>query len=184
MAERIPQTNSLEAMHNTEKQGYRSYRPRVESKEQPEKKADRERDTSEFSKLAAAIAQDGSGVRYRKELNTVTGSVLATIFFQRVLHWTYYWSGTGESFYKFNAPCKHELYKEGDSWQEELGFTKDELITARRKVATKIKRGVSKEKVLQGNTARELVLYWTDSGGVTHYMLNVRLYNKMMDELY
>lgn len=42
-----------------------------------------------------------------------------------------FWFERYESFWKFTAPARnHELYKEGDSWIEELGFSKDEFRTA------------------------------------------------------
>jgi len=41
------------------------------------------------------------------------------------------------SFYKFTKPApKHPQYKQGDSWCEELGFSKDEFDTAKREVVT------------------------------------------------
>lgn len=60
-------------------------------------------------------------IAYRPALNKLTGSVLATILLQQIIfRWTH---NKQSEFYKFKAPCDSKLYKEGDSWTEELGFT-------------------------------------------------------------
>ena len=67
------------------------------------------------------LAADKSMIAYRPALNKITGSVLATILLQQII---FRWTHNKESeFYKFKAPCNSKLYKEGDSWAEELGFT-------------------------------------------------------------
>ena len=70
------------------------------------------------------LAADKNVILYRKELNELTGSVTATILLQQIIYWG---KKTGGEFYKFIEPCKHEKYKSGDSWTEELGFSKREF---------------------------------------------------------
>ena len=36
----------------------------------------------------------------------------------------YWFSKKPQGFYKFLEPCKHPLYKQGDSWSEELGLSR------------------------------------------------------------
>jgi len=81
--------------------------------------------------LASILANDKNVILYRKELNEITGSVTATILLQQIIYWG---QKTGGEFYKFIAPCKHEKYKSGDSWVEELGFSRREFSTAYNKL--------------------------------------------------
>ena len=61
-------------------------------------------------------------VKYHPELKRFFGSHQAALIFQRSEYWFQkYPSG----FWKFFEPCeKHPQYREGDSWQEELGFSR------------------------------------------------------------
>ncbi len=78
------------------------------------------------------LAKDKDVILYRKELNIITGSVTATILLQQIIF--RYVSNGNKAFYKFIEPCKHEKYKDGDSWCEELGFTRKEFLTAIKKL--------------------------------------------------
>lgn len=73
------------------------------------------------------LAEDVKMVIYRPSLREITGSVNAAILLSQML---YYAKISDNNFYKFKLPCKHRLYKEGDSWCEELGFSKTEFETA------------------------------------------------------
>jgi hypothetical protein len=128
------------------------------------------------------IAEDKKLVTYRPRLNRLTGKVTATILLQQIM---FRWAHVGERpFYKFRAPCKHKLYKEGDSWTEELGFTGSEFDTAIRTIGTKIKRGTSKFEALEGTDVKNLVIYWTDSSRLTWYQLNTPLLETALEWLY
>jgi len=83
--------------------------------------------------LINIIAQDNSIIPYRKELNKITGCVTASILLSQLLYWC---KKSGGEFYKFKEPCKHEKYTEGDSWCEELGFTRKQFDTAFMKLET------------------------------------------------
>jgi len=63
-------------------------------------------------------------IPYCKEINTITGGVLATILMQQMDYW---FDRKPDGFYKFLEPCNHKLYTPGDSWCEELGFSKTEF---------------------------------------------------------
>jgi len=120
------------------------------------------------------IADDKSLVIYRPKLNQITGSVLGTIFLQQVLYW---WKKSGgKPFYKFNGACEHELYKPGDSWQEELGFSRSELETARKSVALKRKKGEE--------LGEALVYYWNDINRKTWYSVNEELLESKLKALF
>ncbi len=85
-----------------------------------------------MNEVLSIIADDQNLIVYRKELNKLTGSVLSTILLQQLLFWSK--KNKNKPFYKFIEPCNHSLYKEGDSWCEELGFTKYEFSSAYKKL--------------------------------------------------
>ncbi|MGL4739014.1 MAG: hypothetical protein ACRCW2_16310 [Cellulosilyticaceae bacterium] len=67
-------------------------------------------------------------IKYQPALNEITGGITATLLLGQLEYW---FSRTGgEPFYKFLAPCEDECYREGDSWCEEMGFSKPEFRTA------------------------------------------------------
>lgn len=57
---------------------------------------------------------------YRKDLNAITGGVIGSIMLGQLIYWAA--KSDYKPFYKFIQPCGHALYKEGDSWAEELGI--------------------------------------------------------------
>ena len=112
----------------------------------------------------SVIAQDFNLIPYRKELNEITGGVTATILLQQII----YWHGkAGGDFYKFIAPCNHEKYREGDSWTEELGFTRKEFLTAYAKLE---KLGIVSKKI--------------DQTRMTTYSMNAELVSELLANLY
>jgi len=82
--------------------------------------------------LLQVLSDDKKLIVYRKELNKLTGSVTATILLQQLIFHAS--KKKYEPFYKFIEPCDNELYRDGDSWTEELGFTKYEFKTAYKKL--------------------------------------------------
>lgn len=118
-------------------------------------------DTNNGVDLLALIEDDTRRVSYRPSWNQFTGSVNATLFLQQMIYW---WVKQGRRpFYKFNSPCDHPQYRTGDSWQEELGMTRSEFETARRKIGAKTKGNVN---------GKALVSYWIDPERRTWYALN------------
>ena len=78
-----------------------------------------------------------NNVPYIKELRQLSGSVTASILMQQLDYWFEKKPG---GFYKFLEPCENnELYKTGDSWTEELGFSKYEFKTAFEKIGVSYK---------------------------------------------
>lgn len=51
----------------------------------------------------------------------------------------YWFENHPEGFYKFLLPSDHPAYKNGDSWTEELGMSKDEFRTAFDKIGHRYK---------------------------------------------
>jgi hypothetical protein len=120
-------------------------------------------------------------VVYRPTFGKLTGSVTAGILLERI---RYYAKGKNyDEFYKFNSICSHKDYRKGDSWEEELGFTRFEFEGARNRIATKVAKGDSKKELLKvfdetGELmpVNNIVLYWRDSSNKIWYQFNEPLY--------
>jgi len=70
-------------------------------------------------------------VKYNPLLIQEFGSQNAVILFDRLEYW---FSKKKDQFYKFIEPCQHPCFRQGDSWQEELGFSKKVFRTAFDKI--------------------------------------------------
>lgn len=69
---------------------------------------------------------------YRPQFKRELGSVTASILLNQMIYW---WHKMGyNSFYKFKEPCQHPLYHKGQSWCEELEFSKKEFDNAMKKL--------------------------------------------------
>ena len=58
-------------------------------------------------------------IKFYPGIKSSLGCEKATLILGRLEYW---FSKKRNGFYKFIEPCKHPLYKEGDSWAEEIGF--------------------------------------------------------------
>jgi len=128
------------------------------------------------------IAEDKEIIAYRPRLNQITGSVTATILLQQIVF--RYNNSQQRPFYKFRAPCAHQLYRPDDSWMEELAFTGEEFDSALKRIGTKVHKGESKFEALKKEDTTGLVIYWTDSNRITWYMVNVRLLGNLAFPIY
>lgn len=129
--------------------------------------------------LTKMLADGRRGIYYLPKLNEITGSVAATILLQQIAYW--YDKQGDRPFYKFLRPCKsHKQYREGDSWQEELGFSRRELDAALAQIATKATGKVSREQARKDS----LVVWWTDKNRLTWFEPNAELLEKKLGELY
>lgn len=131
-----------------------------------------------MARILDALADDRDVIAYRPRLRTITLSATGAILFQQIIFRAK--NNRWKPFYKFAAPCEHGDYKEGDSWQEELGFTEREFEGARDCIALKISIGVKKNDLLDD----ALVFYWTDANRRTWYEVNQVLVESLLDELY
>lgn len=125
--------------------------------------------------MIEVLRHDGRQIIYRPELNRLTGSVTATILFQQIL---YRWAeNSAQPFYKFKAPCTHAQYRAGDSWCEELGFTKAEFDGALQRLGAKVRKG---DPAPDGF----LVYYFTDFDRLTWYGINEAEARKALAQIY
>ena len=112
-----------------------------------------------------------SGILYRPQFVKEVGGVTSSILLQQIFYWWH--KSDKKPFYKFKQPCGHSLYREGDSWCEELSFSRNEFDTALRNIGIKKMADMNIEQVMQqALEERKPVVYWTDAGRVTHYDLH------------
>jgi hypothetical protein len=117
--------------------------------------------------IAQAQATDRTySIPYRPQYTAIAGSVTAALLLQQITYWWY--KSKRRPFYKFKEACDHGSYRAGDSWCEELGFTRAMFDGALKKLAVKIKTGMKKSDEL----SRNIVIYWTDSSHRTWYQVN------------
>lgn len=135
--------------------------------------------TVKMSRLGDALRKQANDnqrvISYNPSWNRETGSVTATILLQQI---SFRFENNGDKpFYKFKEPCTHAAYKKGDSWTEELGFTRREFDTALENIGQKI----NKETPRQPD---KLVWYWTNTDRLTRYELNVKAFDEMLERIY
>jgi hypothetical protein len=131
--------------------------------------------------LVLALRGEGA-IPYWPGYKPLVGSTNAAILLQQIIF--RFMSTRPEPFYKFKEPCNHELYREGDSWCEELRFSAEEFDSALKRIGTKITTGVSKAQAFENDDPTGLIIYWTDTNRMTWYTVNVGLADKLLSTAY
>lgn len=125
-------------------------------------------------KLSVIFAEERNTISYKPTFVGITGSVLSAILLNQIMYWA---NKSGNQFYKFKLPCDHNLYKKGDSWCEELGFTQYEFDGALKQISCRIMKNK--------DTNQEcFVWYYIDSNRLTWYFVNWKHLNKKIFEHY
>jgi hypothetical protein len=102
--------------------------------------------TSSENPILNLLDEDSYTISYRPAFARLAGSVTAGILLQQVF---YRWTRHGrEPFYKFKEPCQHKDYQPGDSWCEELAFTRREFDGANSEIGTKVTHGQKKADLM------------------------------------
>lgn len=117
---------------------------------------------------------------YYPELVQRAGSINSALMMAQLEFW--FKVTEGRPFYKFLEPCGHELYKEGDSWSEELGMTSSEIRSAFKRIGTiyKSKRAFRESQdVFKG---KPYASYYDRIRKTTYYLRNVEKVSQMMPD--
>jgi hypothetical protein len=131
--------------------------------------------------MSNLIGQTTRAIPYNGFLRQITKSVPSTILFQQLEYW--FFKTDNEKFYKYLEPCETPTYKEGDSWVEELAFSKDEFRTAFDNIGI---RYVSKKEFDKAEDKFAGLFYcsYTDRiTGLTWYYRNNKLVEETLREL-
>jgi hypothetical protein len=132
----------------------------------------------ELAIIAGLFGGDRGIIPYRAKIAKIIG-ITGAILLQQIVYW---WEiSDHKPFYKFKQKCTHKLYREGDSWCEELAFTRREFDNAIARIGT---RKTSKITMADAIQEGKPVIYWTDRGRVTHYTVNPTALLKMLEAAY
>lgn len=107
-------------------------------------------------------------ILYHSIVNLLGGDKNAAILLDRSL----YWSKTkkGERFYKHNAPC--DSFRDGDSWQEELNFSRRDLDGAAKKITNPHKTKGAFDKASDKFEGKLYATYHDRRSNRKYYVLN------------
>ena len=118
-------------------------------------------------------------LKYYPELNEVTGSINATIVLLQLEYW--FNKNAGNKFYKFLDACAHEHYKAGDSWVEELGFSKQEFRTAFSKIGKVYKSAKAFKSSPDVFEDKYYASYYDRIKGLTYYIRNTAKLDELLN---
>ena len=119
-------------------------------------------------------------IPYVKELHTIAGGVLGCLVMQQLDYW---FENHPEGFYKFLLPSEHPAYKDGDSWTEELGMSKDEFRTAFDKIGHRYKSKSEFDKAEDKFQGKFYCSYVDRRSNLTFYFRNHEAVDAALDEL-
>ncbi len=123
-------------------------------------------------------------IPYVKELNSLSGGVLASIAMQQLDFW---FQSRPDGFYKFQGPSNHEAYRPGDSWTEELGMTIDEFRSAFDRIGVRYKSRTDYEKAVKSGDdvfqGKFYCSYVSRRENLTYYFRNHNLLDTALDSL-
>lgn len=130
--------------------------------------------------LLEMFGDDKFRISYRPELVPLAGSVTAAILLAQIVYRAK--ARRYRSFYKFSQRCQHPQYRRGDSWCEELAFTRREFEGARSRIAVRV--GSGDDAGAEEALSHALVLYWVDAQRRTWYKVNVPLLSERLEAVY
>lgn len=118
---------------------------------------------------------------YYPEFVEVAGSVTGALLMSQLEFW--FKVIEGKSFYKFLEPCQHELYKVGDSWQEELGMSVSEIRSAFKRIGIMYKSKRSFEASTDVFQGKLYAAYYDRIRRTTHYFRNTEKVQEVLGEV-
>lgn len=127
------------------------------------------------------LAVTKHSIPYVKELRDLAGSVTACILWQQLDYW---FDNMGETFYKFLGPCEHQAYRVGDSWTEELGFSRDEFRTAFDKIGTRYSSKAAFRRESDPFQGKYFASFHDKIKGLTFYIRNHKLTDAALDSIF
>ena len=120
-------------------------------------------------------------IPYVRELRTIAGSTSATVVMQQLDYW---FIRHPDGFYKFlEATPTAKLYRPGQSWCEELGFTKDEFRTAFDRIGYRWSSKSQFEAATDKFQGKLYASYVDRRNNLTWYVRNHELVDQILDNL-
>jgi hypothetical protein len=110
-------------------------------------------------------------IQYTPTLMKRLGSDRSAILFERLEYWFKRYSS---GFYKFITICKHPCYREGDSWAEELGFSRDIFNRAFDRIGIRYKSKTDFESQQDPFKGKYFAMYMDRQTHRTYFVRNHR----------
>lgn len=127
--------------------------------------------------IANIFAENSTAVPYRPRIGKMLGSTSSAILLQQMMH-----HGRDGAFYKFKEPCKNKMYKDGDSWCEELGWGRKQFDSALKVFGFKM--GGGKKKLNEVDKDKAFVHYYRDTKNTTWWEVKWDILSKALMDLY
>jgi len=151
-------------------------------------------DTNNTATLSI-IGKDSTIIPYRRELAILTGSTNAAILLSQMLYWSE--KMDNQPFFKYKEPPQKKddetqeeylervhPYKEGDSWTEELYFSRKEFDSALNRIAHNKNKKLTDEDKKQYPIKR-CIHYWTTRDRKTYYEIKEpTILSKVIDSIF
>lgn len=128
------------------------------------------------------------GIIYYPDLAALTGSIHSSILMVRME--SLFFNSEGGEFFKFLAPaCDHPCYRKGESWTEELGFSKAQFRTAFDRIGVRYnsKTAFDAQEVdgrffNDSGQERSYASFMSRRTGLTYYVRNEYVANRLLAE--
>ena len=131
-----------------------------------------------------AIAFSTRRIPYMPELRTYCKTITSSLLMTQL---EYRFAGMPNGYYKFLSPCAHPLYKNGDSWTEELAFSEAEIRTAFENIGVRYRsKTLLTECINQGSDpfqGKPYLSYVDVKNGLTYYIRNHEVAGAVIDSV-
>ena len=116
-------------------------------------------------------------VKYHPRINKITGCQRSTLILSTLEYW---FQKKPEGFYKFIEPCSHRLYREGDSWTEELDCDRKSFAASFDKIAVRYKSRGAFNDAEDKFQNRMYASYYDRNTNQTYFIRNHDLANEVL----
>ena len=119
-------------------------------------------------------------VKFDPRINQLTGCHRATLILSTLEYW---FQKKPNGFYKFIETCPHRLYKEGDSWTEELDCDRKSFASSFDKIAVRYKSRRTYEDAEDKFQEKMYASFYDRNTNQTYFVRNHELANKVLADL-
>jgi len=120
-------------------------------------------------------------VKYHPQLSKALGNDNAALIIDRLEYW---FAKKSNGFYKFFEPCQHPLYREGDSWLEELGFSRKSFLHAFSFIGTRYSSCTSFHKLQDKFQGKLYASYYARQTHQTFFIRNHQLAEDFLSKIF
>ena len=108
-------------------------------------------------------------IKFDPRINQLTGCQRATLILSSLEYW---FTKKPDGFYKFMEPCSHRLYRQGDSWEEELGCERRCFARSFKKIGIKYRSRMAFDAALDKFQGKMYASYYDRYTNRTFFIRN------------